>query len=85
MEEPIFMNDKNKKRKKGLMWRLILIAVIPTLLAGVMAIIFGMVSLTDSLEEQIYEELKTVTYTVGGMLDEVDDGAYIEKSGVISK
>ena len=84
-EEPIFMKDKNKKRKKGLMWRLILIAVIPTLLAGVMAIIFGMVSLTDSLEEQIYEELKTVTYTVGGMLDEVDDGAYIEKSGVISK
>ncbi|MDE7157019.1 MAG: methyl-accepting chemotaxis protein [Lachnospiraceae bacterium] len=85
MEEPILMNDKNKKRKKGLMWRLILIAVIPTLLAGVMAIIFGMMSLTDSLEEQIYEELKTVTYTVGGMLDEVDDGAYIEKSGVVSK
>lgn len=85
MEEPIFMNDKNKKRKKGLMWRLMLITVIPTLLAGVMAIIFGMVSLTDSLEEQIYAELKTVTYTVSGMLDEVDDGAYKETSGVISK
>ena len=85
MEEPIFMNDKNQKKKKGLMWRLILIAVVPTLLAGVMAIVFGMVSLTDSLEEQIYAELKTVTYTVGGMLDEVDDGAYNEKSGVISK
>lgn len=85
MEEPIFMNDKNQKKKKGLMWRLILIAVVPTLLAGVMAIVFGMVSLTDSLEEQIYAELKTVTYTVSGMLDEVDDGAYNEKSGVISK
>ena len=85
MEEPIFMNDKNQKKKKGLMWRLILIAVVPTLLAGVMAIVFGMVSLNDSLEEQIYAELKTVTYTVSGMLDEVDDGAYNEKSGVISK
>lgn len=47
--------------------------------------IFGMISLTDSLEGQIYEELKTVTYTLGGMLEEVDDGAYNEKSGIVSK
>lgn len=85
MEEQIFMNDKNKKKKKGLIWRLILIAVIPTLLAGAIAMIFGMISLTDSLEGQIYEELKTVTYTLGGMLEEVDDGAYNEKSGIVSK
>lgn len=87
MEEQVLleMGNKTKKKKKGLMWRLLLIAVIPMLLAGTLAMVFGMLALTDSLQKQIYEELKTVTYTVSGLLEEVDDGGYKEESGIVSK
>lgn len=84
-QELLKAGNKTGKKKKGLMWRLLLLAAIPTFLAGALAIIFGMLALKDSLHEQIYEELKTITYTVGNLLEEVDDGAYREESGIISK
>ena len=75
------------KKKKGLslVAKLIIIAVSPVLLTGVILTYFGINAITDGMGKEKLDELAAVAESVSAAYDALDDGEYYLENGKLMK